>query len=166
MISGLRNGEIDFLIGALRYPAPIDDVEQTPLFDDTLAIVAGPKHPLAGKSGLGVEDLLPYAWAVAASGTPTRDHFERMFSSAGMKTPESIVETASLILIRELLVNSDHLGCVSALQAEAEIKAGRIARIDFELSNTARPIGITTRRGWKPTPSQARLIGLVSDFKA
>ena len=85
MISGLRNGEIDFLIGALRYPAPIDDVEQTPLFDDTLAIVAGPKHPLAGKSGLGVEDLLPYAWAVAASGTPTRDHFERMFSSAGMK---------------------------------------------------------------------------------
>ena len=164
MISGLRNGEIDFLIGALRNPAPIGDVEQTPLFDDTLAIVAGPYHPLVGRSGIAVDDLLAYPWAVAAAGTPTRDHFERMFSSARLKTPESIVETASLILIRELLVNSDHLGCVSALQAEAEISAGRIARIDFELPDTARPIGITTRRGWKPTPSQARLIDLVSGF--
>jgi LysR family transcriptional regulator, regulator for genes of the gallate degradation pathway len=62
-------------------------------------------------------------------------------------------------------LNSDHLGCVSGLQAEAEIEAGRIARIDFELPDTARAIGITTRRGWKPTPSQARLIELVSQFK-
>jgi LysR family transcriptional regulator, regulator for genes of the gallate degradation pathway len=166
MISGLRNGEIDFLIGALRSPAPIGDIEQTALFDDTLAIVAGPNHPLVGKSGLGVGDLHIYPWAVAAAGTPTRAHFEQMFNSIGFKVPESIIETASLILIRELLVNSDHLGCVSALQAEAEIKAGRIARINFELSDTARPIGITTRRGWKPTPSQATLIELVSNYSS
>lgn len=164
MISGLRTGEIDFLIGALRNPAPIGDIEQTPLFNDTLAIVAGPSHPLVGKTGLNVGDLLNYPWAVAAMGTPTRQHFEQMFKSADLKAPESIIETASLILIRELLVTSDHLGCVSALQAEAEIKAGRIARINFELPDTARPIGITTRRGWKPTPSQAKLIDLVSNY--
>jgi LysR family transcriptional regulator, regulator for genes of the gallate degradation pathway len=165
MISGLRNGEVDFLIGALRNPAPIGDIEQTPLFDDTLAIVAGPAHPLVGRSSIGVGDLLDYPWAVAAAGTPTRKHFEDMFNSTGHTVPDRIVETASLILIRELLLNSDHLGCVSGLQAEAEIEAGRIARIDFELPDTARAIGITTRRGWKPTPSQARLIELVSQFK-
>lgn len=165
MISGLRNGEIDFLIGALRNPAPIGDIEQTPLFDDTLAIVAGPSHPLVGRPSVGAGDLLDYPWAVAAAGTPTRKHFEDMFTSTGHQVPDRIVETASLILIRELLSNSDHLGCVSALQAEAEIEAGRIARIDFELPDTARAIGITTRRGWKPTPSQARLIELVSEFK-
>jgi len=162
MISGLRNGEIDFLIGALRDPAPIGDIEQIPLFDDTLAIVAGPEHPLVGKSGIRVDDLLNYPWAVSAAGTPTRKHFEEMFSSAGVNTPESIVETASLILIRELLFISDHLGCVSALQAKAEIEAGRIARIDFELSDTARQIGTTTRRGWKPTSSQAKFIELMT----
>jgi LysR family transcriptional regulator of gallate degradation len=162
MISGLRNGEIDFLIGALRDPAPIDDIEQTPLFDDTLAIVAGPEHPLVGKPGIGVDDLLCYPWAVAAKGTPTRTHFEQMFTTAGLEAPGSIVETASLILIRELLFNSDHLGCVSALQAAAEIESGRIVRLDFELSDTARPIGITTRRGWKPTSSQGKFIELVS----
>ncbi|MBV6649207.1 MAG: LysR family transcriptional regulator [Hoeflea sp.] len=165
MISGLRNGEVDFLIGALRDPAPIGDIEQTPLFDDTLAIVAGPAHPLVGRSSIGVGDLLDYPWAVAAAGTPTRKHFEDMFTGTGHTVPDRIVETASLILIRELLLNSDHLGCVSALQAEAEIEAGRIARIDFELPDTARAIGITTRRGWKPTASQATLIDLVSDYR-
>lgn len=166
LISGLRNGEIDFLIGALRNPAPIGDIEQTPLFDDILAIVAGPHHPLAGKMDVPVGDLLDYPWAVAAAGTPTRDHFDQMFTSAGLKTPESIVETASLILIRELLFNSDHLGCVSGLQAEAEIEAGRMARIDFKLSDTARQIGITTRRGWKPTRSQGKLIKMMDKNSA
>jgi len=162
MISGLRNGEIDLLIGALRDPAPIGDIEQTPLFDDTLAIVAGPEHPLVGKPGIGVDDMLCYPWAVAAKGTPTRTHFEQMFTAAGLEAPGNIVETASLILIRELLFNSDHLGCVSALQAAAEIESGRIVRLDFELFDTARQIGITTRRGWKPTSSQGKFIELVS----
>jgi len=166
LISGLRNGEIDFLIGALRTPAPIGDVEQTPLFDDTLAIVAGPHHPLVGRTDIAVGDLLRYPWAVAAAGTPTRDHFDQMFTGTGLKAPESIVETASLILIRELLFNSDHLGCVSALQAEAEIEAGRLARIDFKLSDTARQIGITTRRGWKPTRSQGKLIEMMGTHSA
>jgi LysR family transcriptional regulator of gallate degradation len=30
LLGGLRRGEIDFLVGALRNPAPIEDVEQTP----------------------------------------------------------------------------------------------------------------------------------------
>jgi len=161
MISGLRNGEIDFLIGALRDPAPIGDVEQTQLFEDTLAIVARPEHPLVGKTGIQVGDLLGYPWAVAAKETPTRKHFERMFTTAGLEPPDSIVETASLILIRELLFNSNHLGCVSALQAAAEIDSGRMVCIDYELPDTARQIGITTRRDWKPTSSQGKFIELL-----
>lgn len=163
LISGLRNGEIDFLIGALRESAPIEDVEQTKLFDDTLAIVAGPEHPLVGKTAIQVDDLLGFPWAVAAKETPTRKHFDRMFTTAGLKPPGSIVETSSLILIRELLFNSNHLGCVSTLQAAAEIASGRIVRIDFESSDTPRPIGITTRRDWKPTASQGKFIELLSE---
>lgn len=166
LISGLRNGEIDFLIGALRNPAPIGDIEQSALFDDSLAFVAGPGHPLSRQAGIEVGQLTAYPWAVAAKGTPTRTHFDRMFADAGLEGPQSIVETSSLILIRELLLNSEHLGCVSALQAEVEIAAGRIARIDFELPGTVRQIGITTRRGWKPTNSQAEMIGLIRAQRA
>lgn len=44
LLSELRRGEIDFIIGALRGPAPIADVDQTPLFDDQLVLVARPDH--------------------------------------------------------------------------------------------------------------------------
>lgn len=39
LLAGLRRGDIDFLIGALRYPSPIDDIEQQTLFDDTLVLL-------------------------------------------------------------------------------------------------------------------------------
>ncbi len=46
LLHGLRHGEIDFLIGTLRYPLPIDDIIQEPLFDDELTVVGRAGHPL------------------------------------------------------------------------------------------------------------------------
>jgi DNA-binding transcriptional LysR family regulator len=41
-VRGLRRGEIDFLIGALRVPPPIGDIVQLQLFEDSLTIVRAP----------------------------------------------------------------------------------------------------------------------------
>ena len=161
LIAGLRRGEVDFLIGALRHPPPIGDIEQLPLFEDSLTIVARAGHPLAGRSGITVDQLRQYPWAVAAAGTPTRAHFDRLFTEGGGTLPESIVESASLVFVRELLTLSDHLACVSSLQAGCEMASGQIVRIDFPLSGTSRPIGITTRKGWQPTATQQGLIDLL-----
>ena len=46
LLGRLRYGVIDFLVGALRDPPPIDDIVQEPLFDDPLSIVARRGHPL------------------------------------------------------------------------------------------------------------------------
>ena len=161
LVSGLRRGEIDFLVGALRNPPPIGDISQIPLFEDSLTIVARADHPLAGKNGISVDQLRQFPWAVAAAGTPTRMHFDRLFTKAGGNLPESIVESASLVFVRELLTVSDHLACVSSLQAEREVASGQIVRIDFPLTGTSRPIGITTRKDWQPTAMQQGLIDLL-----
>ena len=47
LLAGVRSGESDILIGALRNPAPPADVIQEHLFDDPLAIVVRARHPLA-----------------------------------------------------------------------------------------------------------------------
>ena len=157
LVRGLRRGEIDFLIGALREPHLVEDIEQSELFEDNLVIVARPGHPLLSKQTIAVEDLCRFPWIVARAGTPTRTHFDRLvtaFSSA----PLSVVESGSLIFMRELVTGSDHLGCVSRLQAEAEVSKGRLAVVPFAMEGTLRPIGITVRRGWRPTKSQAALL--------
>lgn len=60
--------------------------------------------------------------------------------------------------MREMLENSDHLGFVSRLQAMTESKYGRVSIVNFSVVNSSRPIGVTTRKGWKPTPAQADFI--------
>jgi LysR family transcriptional regulator of gallate degradation len=156
LLAGLRRGEIDMLVGALRDPAPIGDVEQRALFRDSLVLLAGRRHPLAAAKGITVADLAAYPWVVARSGTPTRAHFDRLFASG--PAPAGIVETGSITLMRELLDNSDHLGCVSRMQAQAETDRGILTILPFLMAGTARPIGLTLRAGWLPTRAQREFL--------
>lgn len=161
LLLALRRGEIDFLLGALRLPAPIGDVEQQVLFYDTIVLVAGNNHPLAGREVISAEELAAYPWAVAPAGTPIRRYFESIFQNAGIPSPKSIVETGSLILMRELLDSSEHLGCTSRLQAEAEIARGLMTALLFDLAYTSRPIGATLRKDWLPTAAQQAFLDLL-----
>ncbi|MGO7215582.1 LysR family transcriptional regulator [Rhizobium ruizarguesonis] len=161
LLAGLRRGEIDFLIGALRDPAPIGDVEQRFLFTDTLVVVAGSNHPLTARSELSVEELAAYPWIVGQRGTPIRRHFDALFEGLD-RPPTSIVESSSLILMRELLNGTDHLGCISYLQAQAELSRGLLKALPLDLSHTARPIGLTLRVNWMPTRAQEQFLKLVS----
>lgn len=161
LLAGLRRGDIDFLIGALRDPAPIGDVEQSLLFHDTVVIVAGRHHPLLDRPAIDISDLPRFPWIVGQVGTPIRAHFEALFSQAGVDKPRSILESGSLILMRELLDASDHLGCISYLQAQAEITRGLLHALPLDLSHTSRPIGITTRTNWLPTNAQRQFLDLL-----
>ena len=160
LLAGLRRGEIDFLIGALREPAPIADVEESMLFHDTVVIVAGKNHPLAGRRDITREELASFPWVVSLKGTPIRQHFDALFEGCAAG-PSSIVESASLILMRELVSQSDHLGFISGRQARAEIDRALVVALDFDLSHTRRPIGLTKRSGWLPTAAQKDFITIL-----
>ncbi len=161
LLTALRRGEIDFMVGALREPAPIADVEQRTLFFDTVVLVCGTRHPLAGRAGVTMEDLATFPWVVSPAGTPIRGYFDSLFQTAGISAPRSFVETGSLILMRELLDGSDHLGCTSRLQAEAEIARGLMRALPIDLAHTSRPIGVTLRRDWLPTRAQQQFLDLL-----
>lgn len=163
LLAGLRRGDIDFLIGALRQPTPIDDIEQSELFYDTAVMIARPDHPVFDNNGTGLFDLAQYPWIVGPASTPIRDHFDRLFSNAGL-SPKPAVESSSLILMREILSQTDYLGFTSGGQVRAEVARGIVRQIDFDLSATRRPIGLTTRIGWLPTPAQRLLIQTIREM--
>lgn len=162
LINGLRRGEVDFLVGALRDPAPIGDVVQQPLFDDELVVVCGRHHPLAGQSGLTIAQLVQYPWVVAVRGTPTRQQFDRLFASPERAGRASLIETGSMVLMRELLQITDHLGFISGQQIRSDIKLGAIAQLRVRLGDTSRPIGLTMRSGWTPTRAQQEFLEALS----
>ncbi len=163
LLGALRRGAIDFLVGALREPAPIGDVVQQRLFDDRLALLAGPGHPLASRSDIGVDDLLDYPWVVPRLGTPTREQFETIFTSAGKEPPRRLIESGSLLLMRELLNESEHLGCLSRHQSQRECDHGLLVSLTYPTDHLVRPIGLTHRANWRPTRAQSLMVQMVAE---
>jgi LysR family transcriptional regulator, regulator for genes of the gallate degradation pathway len=161
LMSGLRRGEVDFLIGALRDPPPVGDIVQERLFEDGLLFVARKDHPILTQANVSLKALFAYPIVVATEGTPTRRAFDGLSTRLG--PPPSLVETGSMILMRELLRLSDHLGCISRLQIEAEIDLGALVPVPVDLADTRRPIGLTYRADWLPTRAQAEFL---DDLKA
>jgi LysR family transcriptional regulator of gallate degradation len=161
LLRGLRRGEIDVIVGALRQPAPIKDVIQERLFDDHLTILAGNHHPLVGRPDVPRETLRACSWVVPRQKTPSREQFDAFFAEDG--PPEGIIESGSFLLMREILANGDHLGCISSTQAQAEISRRLLSKIAVKADWTSRPIGLTYRAGWLPTPAQKLLVDLLRE---
>lgn len=155
VMTGLRRGEIDILIGALRTPPPFDDVVEKHLFSDSLSIVARSDHPLANQKCLSHHDLLKFPWIAPRDRTPTRDYFNQLMTEQWGSEPPHIIETSSLILIRALLLESDAITIISGQQVSFELETGVLKPLDIQLSETPRSIGLTIRSDWAPTKTQA-----------
>ena len=158
LIEPLRDGEIDLLIGALRDPAPGEDVVQVPLFEDQPVVIARAGHPLATATNVGPALLANYPWTISAPGTPLRLLWERMFARAGVPLPVVPVECGSVITIRQMLLDSDLLTLLSPDQVAIELEAGWLARIGDPPAKLHRTIGTTTRSGWRPTGMQQNFV--------
>jgi LysR family transcriptional regulator of gallate degradation len=55
------------------------------------------------------------------------------------------VESGDMAIIRGLLMRSDMLAAVSMHQLEQEIASGELCRLDVQLQQTTRPIGLIYR---------------------
>lgn len=157
LLAGLRSGESDVLIGALRDPLPASDVVQEHLFDDPLAIIARARHPLAGKRPT-VASLRKYEWIAPRRGSPLRAHFDALLASKGMELPDPALECNSLAAARAFLLESDRLMLLSAHQIHYEMAAGLLVALPHPSGHVMRPIGLTLRRNWRPTAVQERLL--------
>lgn len=152
LLHGLRCGDLDLIVGALRHPVPVEDVMQEALFEDPLSIIARPGHPLVARAAVDIAELAEWPWVVPRVGTPTRARFNDLFRAAGVRPPDDAVESSSLVAIRALLAESDCLTILSRHQVQYEERLGVLAVLPLQLDQTRRAIGITTRADTEPPP--------------
>lgn len=152
LVELLRSGRIDVMVGALR-EHPARDLHQEALFTDRLTIIGRAAHPLADGVA-GFEDLARYPWIVARRASGLLDRWQSLFDRADKPRPRAPIQCGSVALIRGVLVRSDFLTLLSPDQVSAEIAAGTLIHIRSVVPDTARMIGVITRRDWYPTPLQ------------
>ena len=164
LVGPLRDGEIDLMLGALRDPA--EDLVQHPLFRDRPVILGRAGHPLRGATPPSAHDLAAYDWVVPPEGTPLRGQWRQLFIGSGVEPPRVAIECGSVIVVRQLLVQSDILTLLSPDQVAVELEAGWLAEIGAAPGGPSRLIGLTTRAAWRPTPLQRRLIAAFEEEAA
>lgn len=157
LVDPLRDGVLDIMIGALREEAPADLVQE-PLITDPLAVIGRADHPLVG-AGAEVAALARYPWIVGQRGAPLRQQWERLF--AGGPLPDAPIECGSVMVIREVLRDTDFLALLSLDQIALEIANGILVPV-ASLPGTQRTIGLTRRAGWRPAPAQQLFLDLLA----
>jgi LysR family transcriptional regulator of gallate degradation len=164
LLGGLRCGEVDLIVGALREAS--DEVRQTVLFDDELRVVVRPGHRLARRRSAALDELVHEPWVVPREGVPARARFERVFSDAGLPLPARRVEACSLVVVRGLLLEGDRVTMASPHQMHHELASGQLVTLPVDLGDTARPIGIAVRADAQPTRAVQSFIAQLRDTSA
>jgi len=161
LLNRLQHGRIDFILGALRFPASSSDLRQEELFKEPLSIIVRAGHPILKQSTADPAKMLSLDWIAPNELTPARGLFTAFFRRHGLPLPERIIECSSLVATRGLLMRSDRAALLSASQIRYEAEAGQLAVAIAALPDTERAIGICTRSDWSPTKLQAELLSLV-----
>lgn len=157
LLAKLRVGSLDFLIGLLKDPAPVDDVIEEELTRDPYVIVARRGHPLANKKEITRADLVGFDWILAPSCPSRRGAFEITFP--GLCGPHPDVETYSLPTITSILANSDRMAILTQSELEAARQQGqRLESLNFGPIEPSTAIGVTIRKDWHPTYLQAMFL--------
>ncbi|MCK9512482.1 MAG: LysR family transcriptional regulator [Pigmentiphaga sp.] len=155
LVELLRDGLIDLIVGELP-PHESPDLVKTALYYESLVIVAGRQHPLAGVPAPSLETLATYPWIIGPDSSPLRSEWERLFASG--RRPAAPVECGSIMIVGRLLTSSQLLTLATPGQVALQIRSGLLARIGEPLQARRHTIGLTVRHNWRPTAVQKRFL--------
>lgn len=157
LASDLRAGDLDFIFGALRTSEYATDLEGEELLTEDQILVARSDHPLL-QAPVTLEGLRQARLVLPGVGSPTRSMIDACFVSAGLPAPIPVVESASMSIVRGLLLCSDMVATVNRHQLDRDIESGELSILPWPLHNTTRDIGLTVRRSNLPAPAALALM--------
>ncbi|MDA7416292.1 LysR substrate-binding domain-containing protein [Xenophilus arseniciresistens] len=153
LVQLLLSADIDVIAGALRAQPPSADVQQHPLFDDELVVVAHRDHPcLAQRRKLSLRQLLDWPWVAPLAHTPAERVLHRAFEAQGLLPPARQLSANSPLMTLSLVMQSGLLAIASRGQVLLNDFGGLLRVVPVALPGTSRRIGIATRASSRPAP--------------
>lgn len=127
----LLNGQIDLMLSHAELRLDLNLIEVLPLYEEQIAVVAGPDHRLAKKRKVTWEELARNAWVLPPPSTPVRPKLDRVLTIYRQRDMgESDIETDSPMLAVQLLQNSSMLWAIAGQQALNFSRQGQVSIIN------------------------------------
>jgi len=147
----LLANEDDFVVMG---QVPDDDrLVSYPFLENILGFVAPPDHPLAGRKGLSLEEVIRERFIARETGSGTRQAIERVLNEQGLVV-EPYMELGSSEAIKQAVLAGIGIAVISLHSVRLEQTAGKLAVLDVE--------GFPIRRRWYAVHQKGKRLSLVA----
>jgi len=106
LVAGLAERQFDFVLGRIPAEADARAFHLTPARTEKVTLLASRGHPLAGRAGVGLGELLDHEWVVQERVSPIRSAVEAAFRERGLPTPAKVTNSSSLLVALAMLEGS------------------------------------------------------------
>lgn len=159
LIPGLREGQLDLVLSALRPQDFVvdDEITHESLVQDALVLIAREGHPLAHRSKIDPAALFDFPWIIPLSDVQNRDILKATFRRFGLPMPKPAVEAASVTIALSLLREGDYL-CFQAAHYLFSPEAAGLVKLDMSTFSWQREAGVSYRNTGTMTSAARQLL--------
>jgi DNA-binding transcriptional LysR family regulator len=166
LVSRLRAGELDMVVGRILDTEAAEELNFEPITDEPHSLIARVGHPLAGRSGLRLDELSEQGWILPPSGSILRDRITALFLSQGLEQPAETVSTMALPTIAALLTGSDMVAPLPAELVQPYLDSGLLTVLPYDLALRMDMYGIITRKHHQLSPGAEAMLAALREVVA
>lgn len=163
MFPELARGELDLVVGLIPVHEASNTLEHVSLYGETLCAVVGRQHPLAASSTVKLSQLASMDWILPTSESEAMHAALHFFEQNGMRKPERIVESVSIMTNLGLLVDSEMIALMPFNVARKFVHLGLLSVLPLGQDIPFGQVGYTVAKGRTTTPATQRLIMALHD---
>lgn len=163
LLDALRIGELDLVVGRLAAPERMVGLHFEPLYAEEVVFVVRPGHPLLQRRNFSLGEIASYTVLAPPLGSVIRPFVDRLLLTNGIGELTNVVETVSDSFGRAYVERYDAIWLISRGVVSSEIRAGRLATLDIDTTETRGAVGLTTRAGEAPGLALSIMMATIRD---
>ncbi|WP_371228211.1 pca operon transcription factor PcaQ [Pseudomonas sp. QE6] len=141
LLSQLRVGELDLVVGRMTESPQIQGLAFEHLYSESMTLVARAGHPLLGSP------LLPAAlddWPLVLplAGTTIRKSADSLLVQSGLGQPRRRLETLSTVLGRRYVLSSDALWIAPLDSVRLDLRTGEMVELPLNVQEPGGSVGV------------------------
>lgn len=163
LLPELRAHKLDVVVGRWPRGSQTQDLQEHGAFEQPMAVVAAPDHPLAKTSKVTWRNLADCKWILPPLGSAARADIDELFREKGIKPSGTRIESSSAygnsLLVREL-------GAISIVPNAVVRHLGgerAFAILNVPISRVFGPTSAITLRGREATPAVSSFIRYLTE---
>lgn len=151
LLSRLRRGELDVVVGRMTEAREIHDLSFEHLYYERLQLVVRAGHPLLLEQASGADNLCAYPWIVPPPQTTLRQQVDSFFVRHGLTLPAQRIETLSLALGQRYALTGDAIWVAPEEAARSALERRELCELALPLELHGGSVGACINRSLRPT---------------